>query len=68
MELVYFGSVDWGYTWQRPQQLAARLSRAGRLLYVNPLGLRSPRWRDLPRLLTRVRAGLEQRLSAGNAK
>jgi glycosyltransferase involved in cell wall biosynthesis len=60
VELVYFGSVDWGYTWQRPQQLAARLSRAGRLLYVNPLGLRSPRWRDLPRLLTRVRAGLDR--------
>jgi glycosyltransferase involved in cell wall biosynthesis len=58
VEFVYFGGVDWGYTWQRPQQLATRLARAGRLLYVNPLGLRPPRWRDAARLLARVRAGL----------
>ena len=55
LEIVYFGAVDWGYTWQRSQQLAVRLARHGRLLYVDPLGLRAPRWGDWRRLARRVR-------------
>jgi glycosyltransferase involved in cell wall biosynthesis len=52
--LVFFSSLDWGHTWQRPQQLATRLGRHGRVLYVEPLGLRPPRARDLSRALRRL--------------
>jgi glycosyltransferase involved in cell wall biosynthesis len=55
-DLLYFASVDWGYTWQRPQQLATRLAQQGRVLYVEPLGLRKARMSDLPRLLSRIAA------------
>ena len=54
LDLVYFSGVDWGYTWQRPQQLASRLSRHGKVLYVDPLGLRSLRLSDLPRIVGRA--------------
>jgi glycosyltransferase involved in cell wall biosynthesis len=50
LDLVFFGSVAWGYTFQRSQQLASRLAREARVLYVDPLGLRNPRLRDLGRL------------------
>lgn len=53
-EFVYFAPIDWGYTWQRPQQLASRLARHGRLLYVNPLGIRAPRPQDIRRLAQRM--------------
>lgn len=52
--VVFFGSVDWRHTWQRPQQLATRLARQGPVLYVNPLGLRSPRLADWRRLGARL--------------
>lgn len=53
-EFVYFAPIDWGYTWQRPQQLAGRLARHGRLLYVNPLGVRTPHPQDVRRVAQRV--------------
>jgi glycosyltransferase involved in cell wall biosynthesis len=55
LDLLYFAAVDWGYTWQRPQQLASRLARGGRLVYVEPAGLRSARLVDVPRILRRLR-------------
>ena len=69
LDVVYFSGVNWGYTWQRPQQLATRLSRHGRLLYVDPLGLRPLRLTDLPRIAGRAaeRLGLprERRPASG---
>lgn len=56
LALVYFSSIDWHATWQRPQQLASRLGRCSELLYVNPLGLRSARPKDLARIVGRVGA------------
>jgi len=53
LDLIYFSSIDWGHTWQRPQQLASRLSRYGHLLYVSPLGLRPPAPKDIGRILRR---------------
>jgi glycosyltransferase involved in cell wall biosynthesis len=55
-DVVYFASVDWGHTWQRAQQLASRLAGQGRVLYVDPLGLRAPRASDLGRLGRRGKA------------
>jgi glycosyltransferase involved in cell wall biosynthesis len=47
---VFFGSVAWSYTFQRSQQLASRLAQRGRVLYVDPIGLRPARLGDLRRL------------------
>jgi len=56
LDFVYFGAVDWSHTWQRPQQIASRLAAHGRVLYVDPIGLRAVRLSDAPRLVRRLRA------------
>jgi len=53
-DVVCFGAVDWSHTWQRPQQIASRLAAQGRVVYVDPIGLRSVltewlQWRDKSR-------------------
>jgi glycosyltransferase involved in cell wall biosynthesis len=55
-DFIFFGAVDWSYTWQRPQQIASRLAAQGRVLYVDPVGLRALRLSDVPRALRRLRA------------
>lgn len=55
-DYVFFGAVDWTHTWQRPQQIASRLAAQGRVVYVDPLGLRRARWTDAARLVRRVTA------------
>jgi len=59
-DLVYFGAVDWSHTWQRPQQIASRLAAQGRLVYVDPIGLRRVRLSDAPRLVRRLRGSAGQ--------
>jgi len=46
--------VDWSHTRQRPQQLAIRFARSGRVVFVEPTGLRPPRLSDLPRACARL--------------
>ena len=36
MDIIYFGSVDWDFLWQRPQQLITRLAESHRILFVDP--------------------------------
>jgi glycosyltransferase involved in cell wall biosynthesis len=55
-DVVFFGAVDWSHTWQRPQQIASRLAAQGRVVYVDPIGLRPLRLSDAPRLVRRLRA------------
>jgi glycosyltransferase involved in cell wall biosynthesis len=55
-DVVFFGAVDWSHTWQRPQQIASRLAAQGRVVYVDPIGLRRLRLSDAPRLVRRLRA------------
>lgn len=61
LDIIYFSSIDWNYTWQRPQQLASRLSRYGHLLYVGPMGLRPIGMRDLGRIVRRTVSELTRR-------
>jgi glycosyltransferase involved in cell wall biosynthesis len=35
---LYFSAIHWDYIFQRPQQLAKRLSKNSRLIYINPIG------------------------------
>ena len=56
LDVVFFGAVDWTHTWQRPQQIASRLAASGRVIYVDPMGLRGVRLSDAPRLVRRLKA------------
>ena len=65
-DVLFFGAVDWSHTWQRPQQIASRLAAQGRVVYVDPIGLRRARLSDVPRLVRRLRgAAFETRSAAG---
>jgi glycosyltransferase involved in cell wall biosynthesis len=56
-DIVVLSSLDWGTLRQAPQEIATRLGRAGnRVLYVENLGIRSPRLADSARVAARVRA------------
>jgi glycosyltransferase involved in cell wall biosynthesis len=54
--ILCFSTVDWDYLWHRPQAVMSRFAQEGyRILYVDTLGLRSPKLKDLPRIVSRLR-------------
>ena len=60
--LVCLSTVDWDFLWGRHQELMSRFAGDGtRVLYVEPLGIRSARFQDLPRVIRR----LQNRLRTG---
>ena len=53
--VLCFSTVDWDYLWHRPQAVMSSLAEDGhRILYVDTVGLRSPRTRDARRILSRL--------------
>lgn len=61
LDMLYFSSIDWNSTWQRPQQLASRLAKHGQVLYINPFGLRKAEIKDIRRLAGRAAFRLTHR-------
>jgi len=63
-DIVILSGVEWHELWQGPHELASRLAANGnRVLYVENIGVRAPRWGDRARVLTRLRSwsrGLRQ--------
>lgn len=54
--VLTFSTVDWHCLWHRPQAVMNRIASDGwPVVYVDTLGLRSPRFADLPRILSRLR-------------
>ncbi len=54
LDIIYLSPIDWDYNCQRPQQLASRLAKQCNILYIEPIGLRSFRVRDIPRVIRRI--------------
>src|SRR5581483_6640508 len=53
--IVCFSSLSWDFLWLRHQELMARFARAGnRVLFVEPIGIRMPKWEDRQRIVARV--------------
>ena len=64
-DVVCLSTVDWDFLWQRPHEISARFADDGhRVVYVQPLGIRSWKLRDVPRIVKRVR----NRWTAGRSK
>lgn len=62
-DLVCLSTVDWDFLWGRHQELMSRFAGDGkRVLYIEPLGIRSAQVEDLPRIVKR----LWRRLRAGS--
>jgi glycosyltransferase involved in cell wall biosynthesis len=65
-DVVVLAGTDWKPLWQQQQELASRFARAGgRVVYVENVGVREPRARDIGRVLRRLRRGLARGTSAG---
>jgi len=55
-DVVCLSTVDWDFLWGRHQEISARFADDGhRVVYVEPLGIRSWTLRDVPRMLGRIR-------------
>ncbi len=55
LRVLYLAPIAWNSLWQRPQQLALRLSRQFDLTYVQPVGMRRVRLSDVQRFWRRRR-------------
>lgn len=65
-DIVVVSSVEWDFLWQGHHELASRLSRAGnRVVYVENMGVRSPRVADAGRIASRLRHWLDSLRSGG---
>jgi len=54
-DILCISSIDWDFIWQGHQEIMATLAEQGnRVLFVENTGVRSPRFRDLPRLKKRL--------------
>ena len=55
-DVVILSSVEWDAAWQRHHAFAALWARAGhRVFFVENTGFREPGWRDLGRVMGRLR-------------
>src|SRR5689334_24779796 len=53
-DIVLISSIDWDFNWQGHQEIATRLAAAGnRVLYIENMGVRTPRLHDARRVLQR---------------
>jgi glycosyltransferase involved in cell wall biosynthesis len=53
-DIIVISSIEWGFNWQGQQEIARRLARAGnRVLYIENLGVRTPRLHDAKRVVLR---------------
>jgi len=53
--IVCFSTLSWDFLWLRHQELMARFANAGnRVLFVEPIGIRMPKWEDRKQIVARV--------------
>lgn len=54
--IVCVSTISWDYLWQRHQEFMSRFARAGnRVLFVEPIGIRMPKWEDRQRIAARLK-------------
>lgn len=54
--IICFATLSWDYLWLRHQEIMARFARAGnRVLFVEPLGIRMPKWEDRKKIFARLK-------------
>lgn len=54
--IVCVSTISWDYLWQRHQEFMARFACAGnRVLFVEPIGIRMPKWEDRRRITARLK-------------
>lgn len=55
-DIICISSIDWDFIWQGHQEIMLTFARNGnRVLFIENTGVRSPRVKDFPRLIKRIR-------------
>jgi uncharacterized SAM-binding protein YcdF (DUF218 family)/glycosyltransferase involved in cell wall biosynthesis len=55
-DIVCLSTIDWDFIWQTHQELMSAFAEQGsRVLFIENTGVRSPRLRDMPRMMSRLR-------------
>ena len=54
-DIIIFSGIDWDMQWQWQQELAIRLSKNNRVLFIENTGVRSMRLKDTGRVINRVK-------------
>ncbi|GEM_PF-200667 len=55
-DIMCLSTIDWDFLWQGHQEIMSTFAAQGnRVLFVENTGVRTPTWRDLPRLRQRIR-------------
>jgi glycosyltransferase involved in cell wall biosynthesis len=67
-DIIVISSIEWDFNWQGHQEIARRLAQSGnRVLYVENMGVRTPRFRDARRVVDRA-ANWMQSLPVGGVR
>lgn len=54
--IICFSTLSWDYLWLRHQEVMTRFAEnRNRVLFVEPLGIRMPKWEDRKRIVARLR-------------
>ena len=57
--IICISSIDWDFNWQGHQEIMSAFAAAGnQVLFIENTGVRTPTWRDWPRLQKRLANGL----------
>ena len=54
-DIIIFSGIDWNMQWQWQQELAVRLSKSNRVLFIENTGVRSFKIEDTKRVINRVK-------------
>src|SRR5256714_23916 len=66
--IICISGIEWDFNWQSPQEICSRLAAAGnQVLFVENMGIRSPKLRDASRVWKRLR-NWAQMLSTGGVR
>ena len=52
--IIIISSIEWDTVWQTQQKLAKSLSKDNNVLFFENTGIRSPNFRDIPRIKSRI--------------
>ncbi|TAN59989.1 hypothetical protein EPN16_06095, partial [bacterium] len=59
-DIICISSIDWDFIWQGHQEIMSSFARNGnRVLFIENIGVRSPTFRDFPRLKKRLLSWLK---------
>jgi glycosyltransferase involved in cell wall biosynthesis len=65
--IICFSTVDWDHLWYHPQALMSRFAKdEHQVIYVDTIGLRSPKLKDLRRIFLRIKNVFQSSSRCGN--